>query len=278
LNYQNSSYDLPGLYNIISNGGNITIQLSTSNPLGQTNSTGIYVYTLPPPIFNVSYIYPTPPNGTRENIWLLGINTNIYDNTLGRYYCQIQFLNQTSNQWVTIVNSCSDILYNKILQQYAVLCSDGYYSVWYRVYAYNSYELYQYMNPRVMYIAQSAYNVSVVNNTLSNTQIQGIINSAINNSIPVVIFPPGVYLVNLLIDLQGKNITLLGQNAIFEPANPGLPVIDIKSLNVTIQNININTNLFAINANNGVLNIINSNINSGLFGINVKKSISSKCI
>ncbi|MDT7891087.1 MAG: hypothetical protein RQ869_03435, partial [Candidatus Nanopusillus sp.] len=270
LNYQNSSYNLPGLYNIISNGGNITIQLSTSNPLGQTNSTGIYVYTLPPPIFNVSYAYPTPSNGTQENIWLLGINTNIYDNTLGQYYCQIQFLNQTSNQWITIANSCSDILYNGILQQYAVLNSDGYYSIWYRVYAYNSYGLYQYTNPQVIYIAQNAYNVSVVNNTLSNTQIQGIIDSAINNSIPVVVFPPGVYLVNLVIDPQGKNITLLGQNAIFEPANPGLPVIDIKSSNVTIQNININTNLFAINVNNGELNLINSNINSGLFGINVK--------
>ena len=167
-------------------------------------------------------------------------------------------------------NSCSDTLYNGILQQYAVLGGDGYYSIWYRVYAYNSYGLYQYTNPQVIYIAQNAYNVSVVNNTLINTQIQRIINSAINNSIPVVVFSPGVYLVNLVIDPQGKNITLLRQNAIFEPANPGLPVIDIKSSNVTIQNININTNLFAINVNNGVLNTINSNINSGLFGINVK--------
>jgi hypothetical protein len=270
LNYQNSSYNLPGLYNIIPNGGNITIQLSTSNPLGQINSTGIYVYTLPPPIFNVSYVYPTPSNGTKENIWLLGINTNIYDNTLGQYYCQIQFLNQTSNQWVTIANSCSDILYNGILQQYAKLDSNGYYSIWYRVYAYNSYGLNQYTNPQVIYISQNAYNVSVVNNTLSSTQIQGIINSAINSSIPVVVFSPGVYLVNLVIDPQGKNITLLGQNTIFEPANPGLPVIQILSSNVTIQNININTNLFAINVNNGELNLINSNINSGLFGINVK--------
>ncbi len=270
LNYQNSSYNLPGLYNIIPNGGNITIQLSTSNPLGQINSTGIYVYTLPPPIFNVSYAYPTPSNGTQENIWLLGINANIYDNTLGQYYCQIQFLNQTSNQWVTIANSCSDILYNGILRQYAKLNSNGYYSIWYRVYAYNNYGLYQYTNPQVIYIAQNAYDVSVVNPTLSNTQIQGIINSAINNSIPIIVFPPGVYLVNLVIDPQGKNITLLGQNAIFKPANPGLPVIDVRSSNVTIQNININTNLFAINVNNGMLNIINSNINSGLFGINVK--------
>ncbi|MFZ8801057.1 MAG: hypothetical protein ACO2ON_02655, partial [Candidatus Nanopusillus sp.] len=270
LNYQNSSYNLPGLYDIISNGGNITIQLSTSNPLGQTNSTGIYVYTLPPPIFNVSYVHPTPSNSTRKNIWLLEINANIYDNTLSRYYCQIQFLNQTSNQWVTIANSCSDILNNGILQQYAVLGGDGYYSIWYRVYAYNNYGLYQYTNPQVIYIAQSAYNVSVVNNTLSNTHIQGIINSAINNSIPVIVFSPGVYLVNLVVDPQGKNITLLGHNTIFKPANPGLPVIDVRSSNVTIQNININTNLFAINVNNGALNIINSNINSGLFGINVK--------
>jgi parallel beta-helix repeat protein len=156
------------------------------------------------------------------------------------------------------------------LQQYAKLDSNGYYSIWYRVYAYNSYGLNQYTNPQVIYISQNAYNVSVVNNTLSSTQIQGIINSAINSSIPVVVFSPGVYLVNLVIDPQGKNITLLGQNTIFEPANPGLPVIQILSSNVTIQNININTNLFAINVNNGELNLINSNINSGLFGINVK--------
>jgi len=270
LNYQNSSYNLPGLYNIIPNGGNITIQLSTENPNGITNTTDIYVYTLPPPIFNVSYVYPTPPNGTKENIWFLGINANVYDNTLGQYYCQIQLLNQTSNQWITIANSCSDILYNGILQQYAKLDSNGYYLIWYRVYAYNSYGLYQYTNPQVIYISQNAYNVSVVNNTLSSTQIQGIINSAINSSIPVVVFSPGVYLVNLVIDPQGKNITLLGQNTIFEPANPGLPVIKILSSNVTIQNININTNLFAINVENGELNLINSNINSGLFGINVK--------
>ena len=57
LNYQNSSYNLPGLYNIIPNGGNITIQLSTSNPNGITNSTGYYIYTLPSPIFNVSYTF-----------------------------------------------------------------------------------------------------------------------------------------------------------------------------------------------------------------------------
>ncbi|MCC5447269.1 hypothetical protein, partial [Candidatus Nanobsidianus stetteri] len=270
LNYENSSYNLPGLYNIIPNGGNITIQLSTSNPLGQTNSTGIYVYTLPQPIFNVSYTYPTPSNGTQENIWLLEINANVYDNTLGQDYCNIQLLNQTNNQWVTIANSCSDILYNGILQQYAKLNSNGYYSIWYRVYAYNNYGLYQYTNPQVIYISQNAYNVSVINNTLSNTQIQGIINSAINSSIPIIVFSPGVYLVNLIINPQGKNITLLGENTIFEPANPGLPVIDIESSNVTIQNININTNLFAINVNNGELNLINSNINSGLFGIDVK--------
>jgi uncharacterized membrane protein len=270
LNYENSSYNLPGLYNIIPNGGNITIELSTSNPFGQTNSTGIYVYTLPSPTFNVSYVYPTPSNGTQENIWLLEVSANVYDNTLGQDYCQIQLLNQTSNQWVTIANSCSDILYNGILQQYAKLGSNGYYSIWYRVYAYNNYGLNQYTNPQVIYISQNAYNVSVVNNTLSNTQIQGIIDSAINNSIPVVVFSPGVYLVNLIINPQGKNITLLGENTIFEPANPGLPVIDILSSNVTIQNININTNLFAINVNNGELNLINSNINSGLFGIDVK--------
>jgi hypothetical protein len=270
LNYQNSSYNLPGLYNIIPNGGNITIQLSTSNPFGQTNSTGIYVYTLPQPIFNVSYVYPTPSNGTTENIWLLEVSANVYDNTLGQDYCQIQLLNQTSNQWVTIANSCSDILYNGILQQYAKLNNNGYYSIWYRVYAYNNYGLNQYTNPQVIYISQNAYNVSVVNPTLSSTQIQGIINSAINSSIPVVVFSPGVYLVNLVINPQGNNITLLGQNTIFEPANPGLPVIDIESSNVTIQNININTNLFAINVNNGTINIINSNINSGLFGIDVK--------
>jgi hypothetical protein len=270
LNYENSSYNLPGLYNIIPNGGNITIQLSTENPLGQTNSTGIYVYTLPSPIFNVSYTNPTPSNNTQENIWLLEINANVYDNTLGQDYCNIQLLNQTSNQWVTIINACSDILYNGILQQYAKLNSNGYYSIWYRVYAYNSYGLYQYTNPQVIYISQNAYNVSVINNTLSNTQIQGIINSAINSSIPIIIFSPGVYLVNLVINPQGNNITLLGQNTIFEPANPGLPVIDVESSNVTIQNININTNLFAININNGELNLINSNINSGLFGIDVK--------
>ncbi|EOD42309.1 putative secreted protein [Candidatus Nanobsidianus stetteri] len=270
LNYENSSYNLPGLYNIIPNGGNITIQLSTSNPLGQTNSTGIYIYTLPQPIFNVSYVYPTPSNGTQENIWLLEINSNVYDNTLGQDYCNIQLLNQTSNQWVTIANSCSDILYNGILQQYAKLNSNGYYSIWYRVYAYNNYGLNQYTNPQVIYISQNSYNVSVINNTLSNTQIQGIIDSAINSSIPIIVFSPGVYLVNLIINPQGKNITLLGQNTIFEPANPGLPVIQILSSNVTIQNININTNLFAINVNNGELNLINSNINSGLFGIDVK--------
>ncbi len=270
LNYENSSYNLPGLYNIIPNGGNITIQLSTSNPEGIINSTGIYVYTLPSPIFNVSYVYPTPSNGTQENIWLLEINANVYDNTLGQDYCNIQLLNQTSNQWVTIANSCSDILYNGILQQYAKLNSNGYYSIWYRVYAYNNYGLNQSTNPQVIYISQNAYNVSVVNNTLSNTQIQGIIDSAINSSIPIIIFSPGVYLVNLVINPQGKNITLLGENTIFEPANPGLPVIDILSSNVTIQNININTNLFAINVENGELNLINSNINSGLFGIDVK--------
>jgi hypothetical protein len=270
LNYENSSYNLPGLYNIIPNGGNITIQLSTSNPNGMINSTGIYVYTLPPPIFDVSYTYPTPSNGTQENIWLLEINSNVYDNTLGQDYCNIQLLNQTNNQWVTIINSCSDILYNGILQQYAKLDSNGYYSIWYRVYAYNSYGLYQYTNPQVIYISQNAYNVSVINNTLSNTQIQGIINSAINSSTSVVVFSPGVYLVNLVINPQGQNITLLGENTIFEPANPGLPVIDILSSNVTIQNININTNLFAINVENGELNLINDNINSGLFGIDVK--------
>ncbi|PVU70806.1 hypothetical protein DDW05_02245, partial [Candidatus Nanobsidianus stetteri] len=270
LNYENSSYNLPGLYNIIPNGGNITIQLSISNPFGQTNSTGYYIYTLPSPIFNVSYTNPTPLNGTQENIWLLEINANVHDNTLGQDYCNIQLLNQTSNQWITIANSCSDILYNGILQQYAKLNSNGYYSIWYRVYAYNSYGLYQYTNPQVIYISQNAYNISVINNTLSNTQIQGIINSAINSSIPIIIFSPGVYLVNLVINPQGKNITLLGENTIFEPANPGLPVIDIESSNVTIQNININTNLFAINVNNGELNLINSNINSGLFGIDVK--------
>ncbi|MFP3289908.1 MAG: hypothetical protein RXN31_01690 [Candidatus Nanopusillus acidilobi] len=270
LNYENSSYNLPGLYNIIPNGGNLTIQLSTSNPFGQTNSTGIYVYTLPSPTFNVSYVYPTPSNGTQENIWLLEVSANVYDNTLGQDYCQIQLLNQTSNQWITIADSCSDILYNGILQEYAAVGSNGYYSIWYRVYAYNNYGLNQYTNPQVIYISQNAYNVSVVNPTLSNTQIQGIIDSAINSSIPVVVFSPGVYLVNLVINPQGNNITLLGQNTIFEPANPGLPVIDILSSNVTIQNININTNLFAINVNNGELNIINSDINSGLFGIDVK--------
>jgi len=270
LNYENSSYNLPGLYNIIPNGGNITIQLSTSNPFGQTNSTGIYVYTLPSPTFNVSYVYPTPSNGTQENIWLLEISANVYDNTLGQDYCNIQLLNQTSNQWITIANSCSDILYNGILQQYAAVGSNGYYSIWYRVYAYNNYGLSQYTNPQVIYISQNAYNVSVVNPTLSSTQIQGIINSAINSSIPVVVFSPGVYLVNLVINPQGNNITLLGQNTIFEPANPGLPVIDVESSNVTIQNININTNLFAINVENGTINLINDNINSGLFGIDVK--------
>lgn len=270
LNYQNSSYNLPGLYNIIPNGGNITIQLSTSNPLGQTNSTGYYIYTLPPPTFNVSYVYPTPSNGTQENMWLLEVSSNVYDNTLGQDYCQIQLLNQTSNQWVTIINSCSDILYNGILQQYAKLDSNGYYSIWYRVYAYNNYGLNQYTNPQVIYISQNASNVSVINPTLGSTQIQGIIDSAINSSTPVVVFSPGVYLVNLVINPQGQNITLLGQNTIFEPANPGLPVIDVESSNVTMQNININTNLFAINVNNGELNIINSNINSGLFGIDVK--------
>jgi hypothetical protein len=189
---------------------------------------------------------------------------------LGQDYCNIQLLNQTSNQWITIANSCSDILYNGILQQYAKLNSNGYYSIWYRVYAYNNYGLNQYTNPQVIYISQNAYNVSVINSTLSNTQIQGIIDSAINSSIPVVVFSPGVYLVNLIINPQGNNITLLGQNTIFEPANPGLPVIDIESSNVTMQNININTNLFAINVENGILNLINSNINSGLFGIDVK--------
>ncbi|AMD29823.1 hypothetical protein Nps_01900 [Candidatus Nanopusillus acidilobi] len=270
LNYENSSYNLPGLYNIIPNGGNITIELSTSNPEGITNSTGIYVYTLPSPIFNVSYTYPTPSNGTQENIWLLEVSANVYDNTLGQDYCQIQLLNQTSNQWVTIINSCSDILYNGILQEYAKLNSNGYYSIWYKVYAYNNYGLNQYTNPQVIYISQNAYNVSVINPTLSNTQIQGIIDSAINSSIPVVVFSPGVYLVNLIINPQGQNITLLGQNTIFEPANPGLPVIDVLSSNVTIQNININTNLFAINVENGTINLINDNINSGLFGIDVK--------
>ncbi|MFP3256467.1 MAG: hypothetical protein RXO36_01485, partial [Candidatus Nanopusillus acidilobi] len=270
LNYENSSYNLPGLYNIIPNGGNITIQLSTSNPNGIINSTGIYIYTLPSPTFNVSYAYPTPSNGTQENIWLLEVNSNVYDNTLGQDYCNIQLLNQTSNQWVTIINSCSDILYNGILQQYAKLNSNGYYSIWYRVYAYNNYGLYQYTNPQVIYISQNAYNVSVINPTLSSTQIQGVIDSAINSSIPVVVFSPGVYLVNLIINPQGNNITLLGQNTLFEPANPGLPVIDVESSNVTIQNININTNLFAINVNNGELNLINDNINSGLFGIDVK--------
>jgi len=270
LNYKNSSYNLPGLYNIIPNGGNITIELSTENPLGQINSTGIYIYTLPPPIFNVSYTSPTQSNGTQENIWLLEINANVYDNTLGQDYCNIQLLNQTSNQWITIINACSDILYNGILQQYAKLNSNGYYSIWYRVYAYNNYGLNQYTNPQVIYISQNAYNVSVINSTLSNTQIQGIIDSAINSSMPIIIFSPGVYLVNLVINPQGKNITLLGENTIFEPANPGLPVIEILSSNVTIQNININTNLFAININNGELNLINSNINSGLFGIDVK--------
>jgi len=270
LNYENSSYNLPGLYNIIPNGGNITIQLSTSNPEGIINSTGYYIYTLPPPTFNVSYVYPTPSNGTQENIWLLEVSANVYDNTLGQDYCQIQLLNQTSNQWITIANSCSDILYNGILQQYAKLNSNGYYSIWYRVYVYNNYGLNQYTNPQVIYISQNAYNVSVVNPTLSSTQIQGIIDSAINSSIPVVVFSSGVYLVNLVINPQGQNITLLGQNTIFEPANPGLPVIDVESSNVTIQNININTNLFAINVENGELNLINSNINSGLFGIDVK--------
>jgi len=103
LNYQNSSYNLPGLYNIIPNGGNITIQLSTSNPNGITNSTGYYIYTLPSPIFNVSYTSPTQSNGTQENIWLLEVSANVYDNTLGQDYCNIQLLNQTSNQWITII-------------------------------------------------------------------------------------------------------------------------------------------------------------------------------
>jgi len=92
LNYQNSSYNLPGLYNIIPNGGNITIELSTENPLGQINSTGIYIYTLPPPTFNVSYVYPTSSNGTQENIWLLEVSANVYDNTLGQDYCNITII------------------------------------------------------------------------------------------------------------------------------------------------------------------------------------------
>ncbi|MGC9133489.1 MAG: hypothetical protein ACP5GJ_03775, partial [Nanopusillaceae archaeon] len=71
LLYNNSSYGLPGLHNIIPNGGNLTIQIVAFNPLGEANSTGVYVYTLPAPVLNVSYIPPTPANGTVSNYWLL---------------------------------------------------------------------------------------------------------------------------------------------------------------------------------------------------------------
>ncbi|BFI73033.1 hypothetical protein YN1_0200 [Nanoarchaeota archaeon] len=272
LRYNNSSNGLPGLYSIIPNGGNISIELTIQSPTGLTNSTGIYIYQLPPPEFNVSYISPTPSNGTVLDYWLLQVYGNVYDNTLGTDYCAIQFLNQSNNQWITVSNStqCSDVFFDGILQQYATF-NGKYYQLWYRIYANNNYGLTYITSPQVIYYQSNAVDVYNVTPTESSTQINGVIQGAINNNTPVVVFTPGVYLVNLLINPQGKNITLLGTgNVLFEPANPGLPVIDVESSNVTLNNINVQTNLFAVRLDNGTLNIYNSNINSGLFAIQVE--------
>ncbi|BBL45912.1 hypothetical protein MJ1_0776 [Nanobdella aerobiophila] len=272
LRYNNSSNGLPSLYNIIPNGGNISIELNIESPTGLTNNTGIYNYQLPAPIFNVSYTSPTPSNGYISNLWLLQIYGNVYDNTEGIDYCNIQFLNQSNNQWVTISSSteCNDVFYNGLLQEYSKY-NGQYYQLYYRIYGYNNYGLYNITPEQVIYFSPNSQNITVINNSLTNNQINNIIQGSINNNIPIVVFPQGIYLVNLNINPQGKNIELLGSgNVLFEPANPGLPVINIESSNVNITNINIQTNLFALRLTNGTVNIYNSNINSGLFGIQVE--------
>ncbi|BBL45610.1 hypothetical protein MJ1_0451 [Nanobdella aerobiophila] len=272
LRYNNSSNGLPSLYNIIPNGGNISIELSTESYNNIVNSTGIYIYQLPEPVFNVSYTSPTPSNGYISNLWLLQIYGNVYDNTEGIDYCNIQFLNQSNNQWVTISSSteCNDVFYNGLLQEYSKY-NGQYYQLYYRIYGYNNYGLYNITPEQVIYFSPNSQNITVINNSLTNNQINNIIQGSINNNIPIVVFPQGIYLVNLNINPQGKNIELLGSgNVLFEPANPGLPVINIESSNVNITNINIQTNLFALRLTNGTVNIYNSNINSGLFGIQVE--------
>ena len=264
--YNVSSYGLPGLVNIIPNGGNLSIELAIQSPTGLSNSTGIYVYQLPPPVLSVDYTSPTPNNATTSNIWLLQVAGSVLDNTLANDYCYLELFNPNTSIWdnVSYLQNCAGYIYNENLSAYAINTESNY-AVWYRIKVINSYGLVNVTPARVIYFDYNSNKVTVISPS-SPYNIQSSISNAIANGTNYIVFSPGVYYVNLFLNYS-QPIIFLGSGVTLMPFSVASPVITVASGNVTLDGININSKLYGIKIDGGVVYIKNSEINTGLYGI-----------
>ncbi|RIB35321.1 MAG: hypothetical protein BXU00_02210 [Candidatus Nanoclepta minutus] len=257
---------LPSLQSFIGiSGGYVSFRVYAIGPV--VNSTEIRTVYLPPLQFYVNYLSPTPNNGTTSNLWLLQVAGEVVDNTLSQDYCYLELLNPNTSTWdnVSYLPNCNGYIYNTNLQAYAKDTGTNY-EVWYRIRLVNSQGLSYIVPARVIYYSYNSQTVSIVNPSLSYQNLTYTIYNAIASGSNYIVFAPGSYRLNLVINTTGS-VTFLGTGVTLQPLSVASPIITVLNGNVTIDGLTMYSKLFVVRVDNGNLVIKNSNINSDLYAI-----------
>jgi len=257
---------LPSLQSFIGiSGGYVSFRVYAIGPV--VNSTEIRTVYLPPLQFYVNYLSPTPNNGTTSNLWLLQVAGEVVDNTLSQDYCYLELLNPNTSTWdnVSYLPNCNGYIYNTNLQAYAKDTGTNY-EVWYRIRLVNSQGLSYIAPARVIYYSYNSQTVSIVNPSLSYQNLTYTIYNAIASGSNYIVFAPGSYRLNLVINTTGS-VTFLGTGVTLQPLSVASPIITVLNGNITIDSLTMYSKLFVVRVDNGNLVIKNSNINSDLYAI-----------